>query len=198
MVRTRRTDPDQSWKTILQNHTAETAACDFFVVPTVTFQRLFCFVVMSLDRRRILHVNVTKHPTAEWVAQQMVVAFPGDGWIPQFLQRDRDGAYGWAFRRKLKAMGTEELASAPRSPWQNAYVERVIGSIRRECTDRITPMGEKHLLRTVREYVEFYANDRPHQSLDENSPTPRAVQSVGDVVLAPVLGGRHLRYSRAA
>jgi hypothetical protein len=114
MARPRRTEPNQSWKTFLHNHMAETAACDFFVVPTITFQRLYCFVVMSLDRRRILHVNVTRNPTAEWVAQQMVEAFPGDGWVPRFLQRDRDGAYGWAFRRKLKLMGIEELVSAPR------------------------------------------------------------------------------------
>ena len=94
---TRESEPDQSWKTFLHNHMSETAACDFFVVPTATFQRLFCFVVMSLDRRRILHVNVTRNPTAEWVAQQILEAFSGDGWMPRFLQRDRDGAYGWAF-----------------------------------------------------------------------------------------------------
>ena len=99
---------------------------------------------MSLDRRRILHVNVTKHETAEWVAHQMVETFPGDGWVLRFLQRNRDGAYGWAFRRKLKTMGMEELVSAPRSPWQTAYVERLIGCIRRECTDHIIPMGAVH------------------------------------------------------
>ena len=198
MVRTRRTEPDQSWKTFLHNHMTETAACDFFVVSTVTFQRLYCFVVMSLDRRRILHVNVTRNPTAKWVTQQMVEAFPGDGWVPRFLQRDRDGAYGWAFRRRLKAMGIEELVSAPRSPWQNPYVERLIGSIRRECTDHIIAMGERHLLRTVREYAEYYNHDRPHQSLEGNAPTPRAVEDVGQVVATPVLGGLHHRYSRAA
>ena len=128
---------------------------------------------VAVDRRRILHVNVTKHPTAEWAAQQVREAFPGDGWVPRFLQRDRDGAYGWAFRRKLKAMGITELVSAPRSSWQNAFVERVIGSIRRECTDHIIPMGEAHLLRTVREYVEYYNSDRPHQSLESLSRRPR-------------------------
>ncbi len=129
MVRHRPTDPNQSWKTFLHNHLAETAACDFFVVPTITFQRLFCFVVMSLDRRRILHINVTKHPTAEWTAQQLVEAFPGDGWIPRFLQRDRDGIYGWAFRRKMKSMGIEPLVSAPRSPWQKAHASHCTSSV---------------------------------------------------------------------
>lgn len=198
MVQHRPSDDSQSWKTFLHNHMAETAACDFFVVPTVTFQRLFCFVVMSLDRRRILHINVTKHPTAEWTAQQVVEAFPGHRWMPRFLQRDRDGIYGWAFRRKVTALGIEELVSAPRSPWQNAYVERVIGSIRRECTDHIIPMGETHLLRTLREYVEYYNNSRTHQSLDGNAPTPRVVECVGKIVATPVLGGLHHRYSRAA
>jgi transposase InsO family protein len=198
MVKHRPTEPSQSWRTFLANHMAETAACDFFVVPMVTFQRLFCFVVMSLDRRRILHINVTKHPTAEWTAQQLVEAFPGDRWMPRFLQRDRDGIYGWAFRRKVTALGIEELVSAPRSPWQNAYVERVIGSIRRECTDHIIPMGEKHLVRTLREYVEYYNDSRTHQSLDGNAPTPRAVERVGEIVATPVLGGLHHRYSRAA
>ena len=198
MVRRRESEPDQSWKTFLSNHMAETAACDFFVVPTVTFERLFVFVVMSLDRRRILHVNVTKSPTAEWVAQQIVEAFPGDGWVPRFLQRDRDGAYGWAFRRAVRSIGITELVSAPRSPWQNAYVERLIGSIRRECTDHIIPMGEAHLLRTVRGYAEYYNGSRPHQSLDGDAPTPRPVELAGDVVATRVLGGLHHRYSRVA
>ncbi len=119
------TEPSQIWRTFLYNHLAETAACDFFVVPAVTFQRLFCFVVMSLDRCRILHINVTKRPTAEWTAQQVVEAFPGDEWTPRFFQRDRDGIHCWAFRRKVTALGIEGLVSEPRSPWQNAYVERV-------------------------------------------------------------------------
>jgi putative transposase len=198
MVKHRPTQPGQTWKTFLRNHLAETAACDFFVVPTVTFQRLFCFVVMSLDRRRIIHVNVTKHPTAEWAAQQLVEAFPGDGWMPRFLQRDRDGVFGWAFRRKVKALGISELISAARCPWQNAYVERLIGSIRHECTDHVIPLGEKHLLHTVREYQAYYNESRTHSSLDGNSPTPRPVDGTGGIVSTPVLGGLHHRYSRSA
>ena len=188
----------QSWKTFLRNHMEETAACDFFVVPTVTFERLFVFIVMSLDRRRILHVNVTKHPTATWTAQQLVEAFPGGGWIPRFLQRDRDGVFGWAFRQKVMTLGIEELVSAPRSPWQNAFARRVIGSIRRECTDRIIPMGGKHLLRTVGEYVAYYNEYRPHQALEGNSPVVRCVKRKGEVIAKPVLGGLHHEYSRAA
>lgn len=188
----------QSWKTFLHNHMNEIAACEFFVVPTARFQVLYCFVIMSLDRRRILHVNVTKHPNSAWAAQQLLEAFPADEVIPRFLQRDRDGAYGWVFRSKVKMLGIEELISAPRSPWQNVYVERVIGSIRRECTDHIIPMGEKHLLRTVREYMAYYNEYRPHQALDGNSPVVRAVKRKGEVVGKPVLGGLHHEYSRAA
>jgi len=197
MVKHRPADRTQSWKTFLQNHMAEIAACDFFVVPTVTFQRLYCFVVMSLDRRRILLVNVTKHPTAEWAAQQLIEAFPGGGWIPRFLQRDRDGVFGWAFRRKVKTLGIEELISAPRSPWQNPFVERLIGSIRRECTDHIIPLSERHLLRTLRKYQVYYNESRAHQSLDGNAPVARRVERAGEIVATPVLGGLHHRYSRA-
>ena len=198
MVRSKRPQPSQGWKTFLQNHMAETVACEFFIVPTVTFQRLYCIVVMSLDRRRILHVNVTRNPTAEWTAQQILEALPGDGWMPRFLQRDRDGNYGWAFRRRVKAMGIAELVSAPRSPWQNAFVERLIGSIRMECTDHIIPMGEAHLRWVLLEYVEYYNASRTHQALGGDAPLGREVEAFGEVVATPVLGGLHDRYSRAA
>ncbi len=197
MVKQPPTGPSQTWRTFLANHMAEAAACDFFVLPTVTFQRLFCFAVLSLDRRTILHVNVTKNPTAKWTAQQLVEAFPGSDWMPRFLQRDRDGVYGWAVRRKLQAMGITELISAPRSPWQNAFVERVIGSIRRECTDHIIPLSERHLLSTLREYQDYYNCSRTHQALGGDSPMGRTVQPVGKVIASPILGGLHHRYSRA-
>ncbi len=118
MVRHRPPDANQSWKTFPHNHLAETAACDFIVVPTITLQRLFCFVAMSLDRRRIMHINLRKQPTTEWTAKQLVEAFPGDQWMPRFLERDHDGIYGWAFRRKLEALGIEPLVSALRPPRQ--------------------------------------------------------------------------------
>ena len=118
--------------------------------------------------------------------------------MPRFLQRDRDGVFGWAYRRKVKALGIEELISAPRSPWQNPYVERLIGSIRRECTEHVSPMGEKHLLRVLREYVEYYNESRAHQSLGGNAPISIKVEVGGEIVAKPVLGGLHHRYSRAA
>ena len=152
---------------------------------------------MSLDRRRILHVNVTKHPTTEWTAQQLVEAFAHSP-LPRFLQRDRDGIFGAAFVAKMKALEIDELISAPRSPWQNGYVERLIGTIRRECTDHIIPLSEQHLLRTVREYAAYYNESRTHQSLAGNAPVARRVQHVGQVISTPVLNGLHHRYSRVA
>ena len=197
MVRHRKPDAGQSWKTFLHNHMATTASCDFFVVPTLTSKLLYGFVVLSHDRRRIVHVNVTAHPTAEWTAQQLLEAFPDDT-QPRFLIHDRDGIYGWTFRRRVKAMGMRGIRTAKRSPWQNPYVERVIGSIRRECLDHLVPFSERHLLRTLREYVEYYNASRTHQSLDGNSPEPRQVEHRGRVVAEPVLGGLHHCYSRAA
>jgi transposase InsO family protein len=173
-----------------------TAACDFFVVPTATFKVLYVFVMMSHARRQILHVNVTEHPSAAWSARQLLEAFPFD--VPKLLLRDRDSIYGWEFQRMLKTLGIRELKSAPRSPWQNAFVERVIATLRRECTDHVIPLGQRHLLGVLREYVEYYNEWRPHQSLDRNSPMPREVEPVGEVCSKPVLGGLHHRYFRAA
>ena len=123
---------------------------------TLTFNPLYCFVVLSHDRRKIVHVNVTRHPTDEWTAQQIVEAFPGDGKVPRFLHRDRDSIYGRMFQKKLAAMGIEQVISARKSPWQNPYAERVLGSIRRECTDHIIALGERHLLQTLLCYVAYY------------------------------------------
>jgi hypothetical protein len=129
-----------------------TAACDFFTVPTLTFKTLFCFVVLSHDRRRIVHINVTDHPTADWTLRQIVKAHPGNQPTPRFRIRDRDSTYAPEFRRQVKAMGVEEVITGTKCPWQNPYCERVIGSIRRECTDHIIPLGQRHLLRTVIAY----------------------------------------------
>jgi len=197
MVKRRNTEPSQSWKSFIANHMAESAACDFFVVPTLAFDLLFCFVVLSHDRRRILHVNVTANPTAIWTARQLVEAFPFVS-KPKYLHRDRDSIFGWEFQRCVESLGIEQIVSAPRSPWQNAFAERVIGTIRRECTDHIIPLSESHLRRVLLEYVEYYNEARTHQSLYGNAPEPRAVASMGDVVGAPVLGGLHHRYSRTA
>src|SRR3989441_3014812 len=128
--------PSQTWRTFLKNHASQLASIDFFTVPSALFQVLFVFIVMQHDRRRIVHFNVTTHPTAEWTAQQILEAFPFDS-APKYLLRDRDRIYGYEFRRQVEIMNIKEVLSAPRSPWQRAYVERVIGSIRRECLDHV-------------------------------------------------------------
>ncbi|MHC4512969.1 MAG: integrase core domain-containing protein [Planctomycetota bacterium] len=177
-------EPWQSWRTFLANHMSVTAACDFFVVPTLTFKALYCFVVLSHERRRIVHVNVTRHPTDEWTARQVLEAFPGDGFVPEYLHRDRDSIYGSTFRRTVSVLGITQVISARQSPWQNPFAERLIGSIRRECTDHIIPLGERHLVSVL---------------LDRNSPSPRFVENgCGDVIAIPHLGGLHHRYARAA
>ncbi len=173
-----------------------TAACDFLVAPTLTFNVLYVFVVLSHARREILHVNVTEHPTAAWMARQILEAFPGE--VSRLLLHDRDGIYGWEFEEMVRALKIREVRSAPRSPWQNPFVERVIGSIRRECTDHIIPFGRRHLLRTLHEFADYYNTSRPHQSLNRNSPVPLKIEAVGEVRGKPVLGGLHHRYFRAA
>ncbi len=197
MVPRKRGD-SQRWRTFLKNHMSVSAACDFFTVPSLTFKALYVFVVLSHDRRRILHVAVARHPTAAWTAHQITEAL-SDGEEPRFLHRDRDAIYGEAFVRWVKAFGIEEVLSAKQSPWQNPFVERVIGSIRRECTDHIIALGERHLLRTLREYVAYYNEARTHLSLEQNAPEPRPVEwKGGEVVATPVLNGLHHRYTRVA
>jgi transposase InsO family protein len=166
-------------------------------MPTATFKVLYCFVVLSLDRRRIVHINITSHPTAAWTARQLLEAFPMDT-APRFLMRDRDSIYGWEVARAITSLSITEVISTPRSPWRNPFVERVIGSIRRECTDHVIPMGESHLRRVLNEYATYYNESRTHQSLGGNAPEPRGVQAVGQLIAEPVLGGLHHRYSRAA
>ena len=200
MEKHRSPDRARCWRTFIRNHMPVTAACDFFVVPTLTFKLLYGFVVLSHDRRRIVHVGVTVHPTAEWTARQVTEAFPGDGTEPRLLLRDRDSIYGDAFIRQVHAMGIRQLVTAHKSPWQNGYAERVIGSIRRECLDHIIPMGQRHLLRTLQEYARYYNESRTHRSLDGNAPVPRprAAAPAVELVAEPVLGGLHHRYRGAA
>ncbi len=191
--------PSQNWRTFLANHADQIAAVDFFTVPTITFRVLYCFLILRHDQRRVVHFNVTTNPTAQWTAQQIVEAFPDDE-APRFLLRDRDSIYGETFRHRVKNMGIEQVVTAYRSPWQNPFVERIIGSIRRECLDHVIVLNENHLRRILAEYFEYYHESRTHLSLDRNAPVPRAVQSPeqGDVVAIPVLGGLHHRYTRAA
>jgi putative transposase len=198
MVRHRK-PPSQTWRTFLDNHVPDIAACDFFTVPTATFRILYVFVVLRHDRRRVVHFNVTTNPHAEWTAQQIINAFPYEE-APRFLIRDRDGIYGDDFKKRVKGMGIEEVPIAPRSPWQNPYCERIIGSIRRECLDHVIVLNEAHLRRILADYFEYYHGCRPHLSLDRNSPVPREVESssLGKVIAIPKVGGLHHRYTRAA
>ena len=191
--------PSQTWGTFIRNHVAGTLAVDFFTVPTVMFDVLYVFVVLSLERRRILHVNVTSHPYAEWAAQQVVEAFGEDGAF-RFLIRDRDRIFSKAFDGRVDHLGVEQLLTAPRSPWQNGYVERLVGTFRRELTDHLIVLGERHLLRLVREYMQFYNEDRPHMSLAGDAPAGRDVEQseIGKVIALPRLGGLHHRYARRA
>ena len=199
MVRHRK-PPSQSWRTFLKNHAKEMVSIDFFTVPTIRFQVLYVFMVLAHDRRRVLHFHVTAHPTAEWTAQQLVHAFPWDC-APHYLLRDRDRIYGHDVVEQAKAMGIQEVLSAPRSPWQRAYVERVIGSIRRECLDHVIVFNEASLRRVLASYFDYYHQSRTHLSLQKDSPEPRLVQppEMGPVVAVPQVGGLHRRYeSRAA
>lgn len=189
--------PSQTWRTFLKNHVSQLASADFFTVHTVSFEILFVFIVLTHDRRRIVHFNVTAHPTAEWTAQQMLEAFPFDT-APKYLLRDRDGIYGQEFRQQVTAMNIHEVLSAPRSPWQRAYVERVIGSIRRECLDHVIVFNEQSLRRILGSYFSYYHSSRLHLSLDKDSPDPRPAQSVGRVIVCSEVGGLHHRYERAA
>jgi transposase InsO family protein len=179
----------------VRNHAKKIAAIDMLVVPTLDFGRLYVFVALGLGRRRILHIDVAAHPTALWLAQQITEAFPWDT-APEFLIRDNDRAYGAIFRRRVAAMGVRDRPITPRSPWQNGYVERAIGSIRRECLDHVIALNADHLRRLLREYVDYYNNHRTHLSLDKDCPNSRAVEAFGEIVSRPILGGLHHRYMR--
>lgn len=191
--------PTQSWRTFLRNHMTEIVAVDFVTVPTATFRILYVFMVLSLDRRRIVHFNVTDSPTPEWTSLQLIQAFPFDT-APRYVIRDRDSIYGEKVVETLRVLGIEEKVISYQSPWQNGFAERVIGSIRRECLDHVIVFGERHLRRVLREYVAYYHEARTHLGLGKDAPEPRAMQprDAGNVVSEPVLGGLHHRYWRQA
>ena len=153
--------PSQTWRTFLENHSDCIAGIDFFTVPTATFRVLYVFIVLSHDRRHILHFNVTAHPTSQWTAQQLVEAFPFDS-APRYLLRDRDAIFGENVQRRITSLGIEEVLTAPRSPWQNPFCERVIGSIRRDCLDHVIVLNERHLRRILREYLTYYKHASLH------------------------------------
>jgi transposase InsO family protein len=191
----RREPPGQGWLTFLRNHAPDIAAMDLFVVPTIGFDLLYAFVVVRLDRRDLVWINVTRNPTAEWVARQITEAFPWDG-TPGYMIRDRDRIYGTIVTRRLRAMGIRDKPIAPASPWQNGFAERLIGSIRRECLDHVIVLGEVHLRRILKSYADYYNSVRTHRSLDKDAPVSRPVQRTGSIKSFPILGGLHHHYVR--
>jgi putative transposase len=194
-----RKPPSPTWKTFLTNHVQDLVALDFFTVPTVTYKVLFVYLLLAHERRRIVHFNVTEHPTAAWTAQQVVEAFPWND-APRYLVRDRDRIYGAHFRQRVQNMGIEEVVIAPRSPWQNPYAERVIGSIRRECLNHVVVFHERHLTRILTSYLAYYHQWRTHLSLAMDCPVSRPVHALdrGRVVAVPEVGGLHHHYERQA
>jgi transposase InsO family protein len=191
----RRGPPSQGWRTFLRNHAPDIVAMDLFVVPTIAFDLLYAFVVVRLDRRDLVWINVTANPTAEWIARQITEAFPWDE-APHYLIRDRDRIYGSVVTRRLRAMGIRDKPTAPASPWLNGFVERLIGSIRRECVDHIIVLGEAHLRRILKSYADYYNCDRTHRSLNKDTPVSRPVQRTGVISSRAILGGLHHRYAR--
>lgn len=188
--------PSQTWRTFLNNH-ANKCSIDFFTVPTVAFNILFVLVILCHCRRRVVHFNVTSNPTARWIAQQSVEAFPRNT-APKYLMRDRDSIYGIFFHNRVKNMGIKEVISAPQSPWQTPFVERIIGSSRRECTDHVIVLSQDHLRNVLWSYFEYYHNDRTHLSLEKDAPDGRPIQcrpaGKCKIIDLPRIGGLHHRY----
>jgi putative transposase len=195
----RRKPPSQNWRTFLENHVKTMVSIDFFTVPTIRFQVLYVFLVLAHDRRRILHFGVTAHPTAAWTAQQLREAFPWET-APRYLLRDRDWIFGADFVTQVKAMAIEQLLSAPRSPWQRAYVKPVIGTIRRECLDHVIVFSEAGLSHHLRKFADYYHRSRTHLGLQKDTPELRLVQApeAGRIITIPEVGGLHHRYERRA
>jgi putative transposase len=195
MVRHRR-PPSQTWRTFLTNHVGQLMAVDLFVVPTATYRLLFVLVILAHDRRRVVRVAVTAHPTAMWTAQQLREAFPWDE-APRYWVRDRDPAFD-GLSLTAKAMGIQEVLTAPRSPWQNAHIERFIGSVRRECLDHVIVLSAAGLRRVLNAYVEYYTASRTHLALEKDTPVSRPIAPpvAGPIVAIPQVGGLHHRYDR--
>ncbi|MFK4650510.1 transposase InsO family protein [Bradyrhizobium japonicum] len=192
----RRGPPSQGWRISLRNHAPDIAAMDLFVVPTLGFDLLYAFVIVRLDRRKLVWINVISHPTAEWVARQITEAFPWNE-APRHMIRDRERIYGAVVTRRLRAMGIRDKPTAPASPWQNGFAERLIGSIQRECLDHIIILGEVHLRRILRSYADYYNGVRTHWSLNKDAPVSRSVQRTGIIRSRAILGGLHHHYARA-
>jgi transposase InsO family protein len=195
MARTSGGRSSQSWGTFLRNHAPDIAALDLFVVPTLGCRLLYGLVITRLARRELAWINVTPHPTAEWIAQQITEAFPWDA-APRYLIRDRDAVYGVVVTRRLRAMGIRDKSIAAGSPWQNNFAERLIGTIRRECLDHVIVLREGHLRRILRKFAACYNTVRTHRALHKDAPFPRAIEPLGVVTSRPILGGLHHQYCR--
>src|SRR5882757_3344163 len=191
----RRVPPSQGWRTFLRSHAPDIAAMDLFVVPTIGFDLLYALVIVRIDRRELIWIDVTTNPTAEWIARQITEAFPWDG-APGYMIRDRDRIYGAVVTRRLRAMGIRDKPIAPASPWQNGFAERLIGSIRRECLDHIIVLGEEHLRRILKNYADYYNGVRTHRALNKDAPISRPVQRSGIISSHAILGGLHHQYVR--
>ncbi len=193
----RRGDPAKLWLTFLKNHREAIAAMDFFTVPTATFRLLYCFFIISHERRKIVHFNATEHPTSPWVVQQLREAFPEDT-APKYLILDRDKKFGIDVTAMLKSMDIRIKRTAYRSPWQNGVAERWVGSCRRDLLDHVIVFNEAHLRRLVRDYIRYYHEDRTHDGLDKDTPDHRPVEQrkhqKAKLVSLPRLGGLHHRY----
>src|SRR5438445_659211 len=185
----------QGWETFFRNHAQAIAAVDLCVVPTLTFDRLFAFLVLGHGRRQLVWWEVTRHPTAEWLARQITEAFPWAS-APAYLVRDNDRAYGAVFTSRVRAMGIRDRPISPVSPWQNAYVERLIGTVRRECLDQMLVFGEAHLRQILSSYAAYYNQVRTHLALGKDAPLGRTVQRSGAIVAIPILSGLHHHYVR--
>jgi putative transposase len=199
LIPKRPTPPSQTWRTFLANHVLDLVSIDFFTVPTAQLRVLFVLVVLAHHRRRVLHFNVTAHPTAAWTAQQIVDTFPDDT-APGYLLRDRDAIYGDSFRQRVRGMQIQEVLTAPRSPWQNPFAERLIGSIRGECLDHVVVLSERHLRHILTGYFKYYHRTRTHLSLTKDAPDGRPGEppQLGNVVPIREVGGLHHRYVRRA
>ena len=187
--------PSQSWKTFLRNHAEAIAAVDMCMVPTLSFERLFAFLVLGHRRRQLLWFEVTHQPTAAWLARQITEAFPWAS-APAYLVRDNDRAYGQVFTSRVTAMGIRDRPISPGSPWQNGIAERLIGTLRRECLDHMVIFGEAHLRRILSAYAVYYNQTRTHLALNKDCPRERPIQRFGSVVAIPVLAGLHHQYAR--
>lgn len=191
-------EPAKRWLAFLRNHREAITAMDFFTVPTITIGLIYCFFVIGHDRRRILHFNVTKHPTSRWIVQQLRQVFPFNA-APRFLIFDRDAKYGLEVPAAIRSMNIGAVQTSYRSPWQNGVAERWVESCRRDLLDHVIAINERHLKRLLSDYVRYYHEDRTHLGLAKQTPGRRLTSlSGGRVISMPRLGGLHHRYDRAA